>query len=225
MANLLRRGLVDKLKKLQKAVFFLLLVKPILGLIIGLNIQDKQRLPKCGPALVVANHNSHLDVFVLMNLFPMRMLSKLRAVAAADYFLSNPLLAWFSLNIVGILPIDRHPQCGRSDPLAPIEAALARNEIVIIFPEGSRGDPEVMAPLRSGITHLLQRHKELEVTPVFLHGLGKALPKGEALLVPFFCDVLVGEPMQWSGNRQRCLNKLMGIFRHLATELNASTME
>lgn len=34
------------------------------------------------------------------------------------------------------------------------------------------------------------------VTPIVMHGLGRSLPKGEALLVPFNCDVIIGEAMR-----------------------------
>ena len=41
--------------------------------------------------------------------------------------------------------------------------------------------------------HLIQDRPNLTVTPVMMHGLGRALPKGEALLVPFNCDVVIGD--------------------------------
>ena len=38
----------------------------------------------------------------------------------------------------------------------------------------------------------MRERKDTRVTPVMMHGLGRALPRGEALLVPFNCDVVVG---------------------------------
>jgi 1-acyl-sn-glycerol-3-phosphate acyltransferase len=151
---------------------------------------------------VVANHNSHLDTMVLMSLFPLALLPKLRPVAAMDYFLGSRWFSWFTLQIVGILPIKRTVARGDDNPLAPCNQALRDVQILIIFPEGSRGAPEQMQSFKGGIARLAESNPAVPVIPVYLHGLGKVLPKGENVLVPFFCDVFVGEALAWCGDRR-----------------------
>ena|SRR5437870_3230043 len=105
---------------LLRWLFFGVVVRPFLLIILGLNVRRRELLPQNGPAVIVSNHNSHLDVLVLMTLFALKLLPKLRPVAASDYFLRNPLLAWFSLRIIGILPIERHVKGAHEDPLANV---------------------------------------------------------------------------------------------------------
>ena len=93
-------------------------------IVLGLNVRRQRLLPCAGPAIVVANHNSHLDALALMTLFGMRRLSLVRPVAAADYFLKNRLLAWFAIRIIGIIPLQRRMESVRRDPLADISARV-----------------------------------------------------------------------------------------------------
>lgn len=201
-----------------RRLFFLAIVRPLVLVVLGLNVRHRERLRLDGAAVLVANHNSHLDVFVLMTLFPMRMLTRLRPVAARDYFCRNRLLEWFSTRIVGIIPFDRDLRGVRSDPLADIDAALERGEVIILFPEGTRGEPERLDRLRTGVAHVAQRHPETPILPILLHGLGKALPRGEALLVPFIVDVFIGEPMTWTGERRSFMETLECRMTALADE-------
>lgn len=198
-------------------LFFAGVARLVVLVVLGLNVRRREWLPETGPAILVANHNSHLDTLALMTLLPLRLLPKVRPVAALDYFLSSPLLAWFALNIIGILPLSRRPQRG-ADPLALCAEALARGDILILFPEGSRGEPERMAKFKTGVAHLAGRFPEVPVIPVFLHGLGKALPKGEIWLVPFFCDVFVGQVLGRFRERGAFMAELEDAMAALAAE-------
>jgi 1-acyl-sn-glycerol-3-phosphate acyltransferase len=220
------------MNRLLKTLFFLVLVKPLL-LLIGVHIRHRERLPDSGPAILVANHNSHLDTLVLMSLFPLSRLHQVRPVADEQYFLhQNPWLAWFSRYVLDIIPVAREPKpedgqgdrspeqtlCGHRAFLKHCDAALQQNQILILYPEGSRGEPERLTQFNSGVAHLSKQHPQVPIVPIFLHGLGKALPKGECLLVPFLCHVFIGEALYWTGNKQTFLSLLTATIQALSAE-------
>jgi 1-acyl-sn-glycerol-3-phosphate acyltransferase len=201
-----------------RSLFYLLIVKPIVLLILGINARGKEHLPITGPAIIVANHNSHLDAMALISLFSMSVLPNVRPVAAADYFLRNPVLKWFALTIIGIIPIERRPSAKGGNILDPVLAALDQGAILIIFPEGTRGEPESLSKFKNGIAHIVSDRTQVPVIPVFFQGLGKCLPKGEFLLVPFFVDAFIGKPLQWSENRQAFMGSLEAAFSQLQNQ-------
>jgi len=204
---------------LLQRLFFRLLVRPVVMVVLGLNVRHRERLPAAGPAIVIANHNSHLDTVVLMSLFPPRLLRRLRPVAAADYFLRGGPLSWFALRVMGIVGVERKRSHETPrDPLAPAAAALERGDVLVLFPEGTRGEPEQLARFKSGVAHLARRFPQAPVVPVFLHGLGKSLPRGSLLPVPFFCDVFVGEPLHGRQDTHAFMDELAARMTALAEE-------
>jgi 1-acyl-sn-glycerol-3-phosphate acyltransferase len=212
-----------------KILFFLFIVIPVVRIVLGLRIKHADRLPENGPAVIVANHNSHLDAAVLMTLFPVSLLGRIKAVAAADYFLSTRFKKWVSTDLIGIIPVTRVKTEGAkpADPLAGVYAELAAGSIVLFFPEGSRGEPEQMGEFRFGIAKVAERFPTVPIIPVFLQGLGKSLPKGEGLLIPFFCDVVIGEPQLRSSGEEASLfvRRMRDCIANLGREVKAQTWD
>ncbi|MGR8935442.1 MAG: lysophospholipid acyltransferase family protein [Gammaproteobacteria bacterium] len=206
---------------IPKLLFFALIVRPLVLFVLGLNVRHRERLPKSGPCIIAANHNSHLDTLVLMSLFPLRDLPRLRPVAAADYFLAKRWLAWFSLRVIGIIPLARGGIHSAEQLFAGCREALANGDMLILYPEGTRGAPEKIGVLKKGICCLAGGDTPYPVTPVYLYGLGKALPKGEALLVPFNVAVAVGETLTLEGDTKRALAVFEMHLQELAAECKA----
>lgn len=204
---------------LPRQLFFMLIVRPVLMILLGLSARHLERLTVKPRHAIAANHNSHLDALVLMSLIKFRDIPKVKLVAAKDYFCRKPLRTWISMNLIGVIPIERNPKEGE-DVLEPVKKAIADGYTLVIFPEGTRGEPEKRQPLKYGIAKLVQEIPDMTVTPVFMHGLGKSLPRGEALLVPFVCQVNVGQEIGWGGDRAAFIALLEKSLSELEKELD-----
>ncbi len=206
----------NKRIKWLKLGFFLLIVKPLVLIGLGLNIVNRQKLPTTGPLVIVANHTSHLDTLVLMSLLPLKTLNKVRPIAAADYFMRNPLLRWFSTYCIDIIPFERKAFKDTDQLFSLCHQCLDQGDILILFPEGTRSSTEVRTfKLKRGIHLLMQKHPNIPVIPIILRGLGRALPKGEALFVPFNCDVIIGDPIPFQSDSETYLTKLEQTYQEL----------
>lgn len=189
-----------------RTLFTLCIVWPVIWLWLGLRIRHRERLPTRGPAIIVANHNSHMDVFALLSLFPLRRQASIHPVAAADYFLRNKAMAWFALNILNIIPISR--KGGETNPLAQCEQALRDGKILILFPEGTRGEPGKLSPLKSGLWHLSQRVPDVPIIPVWLRGTEHVMAKGNRIPLPLFIDVNIGRALRFHDDKHRFMDEL-----------------
>ncbi|SDY38984.1 lysophospholipid acyltransferase family protein [Hymenobacter psychrophilus] len=197
-------------------LFMLFVAYPMVLLGLGLRVRHRERLPATGPAIVVANHNSHLDFMVLLALFPFLSVPRVRPAAAADYFCRFKWFEWLARNFVGIIPIERGgARKGEADPLEECYRALEAGQILFLFPEGTRGQPEHLAELKPGVWHLAQRFPEVPIVPVYLHGLGRALPRGRTIPVPFQVKVAVGRPVPLLPDKAAFLASLRSTFEHL----------
>ena len=194
------------LSSILRTLFTLCIVWPVIWLWLGLRIKHRERLPACGPAIIVANHNSHMDVFALLSLFPLRRQASIHPVAAADYFLRNKAMAWFALNILNIIPISR--KGGETNPLAQCEQALRDGKILILFPEGTRGEPGKLSPLKSGLWHLSQRVPDVPIIPVWLRGTEHVMAKGNRIPLPLFIDVNIGRALRFHDDKHRFMDEL-----------------
>jgi len=202
------------MSKLLKTIFFMIFVKPLVYIILGINVHNRELLPQEGAVIIAANHNSHIDTLVLMSLFPTKTMFSIHPVAAADHFLKNKALSWFAQEIIGILPIERTNSVKASrDFLAKTQKKLDENKILIIYPEGTRGEPEFISEFKNGIAHIAKNNPEIPVIPVCLQGIGKVLPKDESILVPFICDVQVHKPIYGRKNTKEFMQELKSSFK------------
>ena len=157
------------------------------GVWIGCGPSEKQRI-------YFANHSSHLDTILVWAAMPPELRRKVRPVAAADYWGKGRVQRHIALKVLNAVLIDR--QTRSSDPLEPLKTALAAGDSLILFPEGTRGTGELPSAFKPGLYHLAKAFPQVELVPVFLDNLRRALPKGSLVPVPLSCIARFGAPIR-----------------------------
>lgn len=108
------------------------IVSLITRVIARMRVTGVEHLPRTGPVLVVANHISHLDTFVLFSTL-WRNGRRPRFTAHAGTW-SVGVNAWL-FDYGGLLPV--HHGDGPRPLAEDVAAALAAGELVVIYPEGT----------------------------------------------------------------------------------------
>lgn len=204
------------LRSAVQMIAFALAIKPFMALFIGLRVRGREYLATSEPFVLIANHSSHLDTISLLSLFPLNRLRRIRPVAAADYFERNRFVSVFTKTLFNILPIARKNITTENNPLRRMREAIEAGDSLIIFPEGTRGSGEAIGEFRSGVAHLIEKMPGVPVVPAYLVNMGRSLPKGEFIPVPFFCEIRIGAPRVYSGSRQEITKALETAVRELA---------
>jgi 1-acyl-sn-glycerol-3-phosphate acyltransferase len=106
----------------------------------------REHIPAKGPVVLAANHRSFLDPFVIATMARRPMYY----VAKKELF-RRRWMAWI-LNALGAFPVDRGT--GDVDSIATAKAILARGDIVLIFPEGTRTRPGSLGKPKRGVGRL-----------------------------------------------------------------------
>src|ERR1700730_2637913 len=190
------------LRNVAQMVVFALAIKPFMALFIGLRVRGREHLIQSDPFILIANHSSHLDTISLLSLCPLNRLRRVRPVAAADYFERNALVSLLTRTLFNILPIARKNITSENNPLRRMRDAIEAGESLIIFPEGTRGSGSEIGEFRSGVAHLIEKMPGVTVVPAYLVNMGRSLPKGEFIPVPFFCEIRIGPPRVMTGSRR-----------------------
>lgn len=203
----------------MRTLFVMLVLRPLVFLCARTWVGGGGHMPAAGPAILAANHNSHLDTLVILCQFPIGVAHRVRPVAAADHFMRSPVSSWFYRRLFGVVTVDRHPPARSTAVLDECRAALARNEILLIYPEGTRGVDDHIGPLKGGIARLSREFPHAPVVPVYVHGTRSILPRTARLPAPGPCAVAFGRSVYWGGNRRAFMKTLRASLEQLRTTI------
>lgn len=191
------------MKRIVLFLIYKVILKTGLKIFTGSKVIHPENLVYQGPCIIVGNHNSHLDTISIMANLPMSQLIHTHPVAAGDYFGTSPFKARLTRFFVNALLIPRHrPKAGETgpDPIKMMLDMLDSGESLIVFPEGSRGEPEILQRFKRGVGLVLEERPHIPYIPVYMKGMGKVLPKGDPIPVPFDSYMYVGKPV-WTNSR------------------------
>jgi 1-acyl-sn-glycerol-3-phosphate acyltransferase len=206
------------MQKIALQLIYSFLVRWFLKIIVGVKFDSAKFLLKEKQFIIVANHNSHLDTMSLLASVPGKIIHKIKPVAAADHFGKTKLKQRLSNFFINTLLIQRKrdQENPANDPINKMIKALDNGDSLIIFPEGTRGEPDKEQPLKPGIGLVLSQRSHIKYVPAYMTGMGKAMPKGDNLIVPHNSTLVYGQPtLIKSLNVNEILKQIENDFKEL----------
>lgn len=151
-----------------------------------------------GPFLIIANHTSHFDTVIILDLLPNNIYDRTAVVAAADRMYRDRIKGmWHSLRY-NAFPITRG---GGREALAYSQWLLHHGWSLLIFPEGKRSRTGELQPFHGGPA-LLAIGQAVPVLPIHISGASDILPPGTRDSKPAAVHVKIGDVIRFAEGTQ-----------------------
>lgn len=129
----------------------------------------RERLYEAGPAVIVANHLSLLDILVLF-----RLQSHFKWVSKIENF-RVPIIGW-NMRLCDYIPLRRGDKQSTLAMFRQCDRALAGGSSILMFPEGTRSATGRLRAFGSGAFQIAARNR-VPLQPIIVRGTAEALPK------------------------------------------------
>jgi 1-acyl-sn-glycerol-3-phosphate acyltransferase len=188
-------------------------ILPIARLFAWVRVQGLEHLDHIsGPVVFAANHQSHMDVPVILSVLPGGWRAKIAPAMAKEFFkahffpedfsarqvFTNRLNYYLAAFFFNTFPLPQR-EAGARQTLRYIGEVTGAGYSVLIFPEGVRTDDGSIKPFRGGIGMIGSR-LGLPVIPVRLEGVDRVLHTKWKMARPGYVSVTFGAPMRLSGD-------------------------
>jgi 1-acyl-sn-glycerol-3-phosphate acyltransferase len=135
----------------------------------NVRIEGRKNIPRKAPSVMVANHQSLVDILVLF-----RLMVHFKWVSKSENF-RIPFIGW-NMSLNRYIRIDRGSLRGNIGMMRAATEALTQGSSVMIFPEGTRSPDGTVHPFKAGAFELALKTR-CPILPIVIEGTAAALPK------------------------------------------------
>ncbi|MCP4906817.1 MAG: 1-acyl-sn-glycerol-3-phosphate acyltransferase [bacterium] len=132
-------------------------------------IHGRERMHEAGPAVIVANHLSLVDILVIF-----RLQSHFKWVSKHENF-RVPLIGW-NMRLCGYIPLRRGTARSIRAMMRRCNEVIGEGSSILMFPEGTRSATGRLRSFKSGAFEIAKKNG-VPVQPIVIRGTGEALPK------------------------------------------------
>jgi long-chain acyl-CoA synthetase len=191
---------------------------PLARLFAWIRVDGRDHLRSVEPPVIfAANHQSHMDVPMILAALPPRLRYRVAPAMAKEFFKAHFFpdqygrVRWFlnSLNyylaalFFNAFPLPQR-EAGARQTLRYIGEVIESGDSVLIFPEGKRTDAGEIDRFRPGIGMIASK-LELPVVPVRIEGLDKVLHHSWRMARPGRARIAFGAPLHLTGDDYEAL--------------------
>jgi 1-acyl-sn-glycerol-3-phosphate acyltransferase len=132
-------------------------------------VQGREKIRRDAAYVIVANHQSLLDILVLFRLFVhFKWVSKIENFRV-------PCIGW-NMSLNRYIKLQRGSRESVAQMMSDCERTLAEGSSVMIFPEGTRSRDGGLQAFKTGAFTIAQRARAA-ILPIVVEGTARALPK------------------------------------------------